>query len=145
MRLKYESRNYEKLWDLNFFIFVFVLWKQNVFQTLPLLPTMYLWILDWNIKTHINKKVQKNNDPVISGEVFVRFSINLSTSLCFSLYFYLSVYLSLAKRRSVVIGSCWMVWCSIRANKPARFVIAVLRFLSCSNSSSSLYHWQTDR
>lgn len=57
----------------------------------------------------------------------------------------LPVYLSLAERRSVVIGSCWMVWCSIRANKPARFVMAILRFLSCSNNSSSLYHWQRDR
>lgn len=56
----------------------------------------------------------------------------------------LPVYLSFAERRSVVIGSCWMVWCSIRANKPARLVMAILRFLSCSNSSSSLYHWQTD-
>lgn len=56
----------------------------------------------------------------------------------------LPVYLSLAERRSVVIGSCWIVWCSIRANSPARLVMAILRFLSCSNSSSSLYHWQTD-
>lgn len=57
----------------------------------------------------------------------------------------LTVYLSLPERRSVVIGSCWMVWCSIRANKPARLVMAILRFLSCSNSSSSLYHWEWDR
>lgn len=56
-----------------------------------------------------------------------------------------TVYLSLAERRSVVIGSCWMVWCSIRANRPARLVMAIRRFLSCSNSSSSLYHWQTDK
>lgn len=122
--------------------FCFLL-KLNVFQVQPLLPTMHLWITDWNIKTHF-KENTKDNDPDISGSVFVVcFSINLSTCLCFSPYFYLSVYLSLAERRSVVIGSCWMVWCSIRANKPARFVIAVLRFLSCSNSSSSLYHTRT--
>lgn len=65
----------------------------------------------------------------------------LPVSLCTGL----PVYLSLAERRSVVIGSCWMVWCSIRASRPARLVMAILRFLSCSNSSSSLYHWQTDR
>lgn len=43
-------------------------------------------------------------------------------------------------RRSVVSGSCWMVWCSIRASKPARLVMAVRTLRSCSNSSSSLYH-----
>lgn len=57
----------------------------------------------------------------------------------------LPVYRSLAERRSGTMGSCWMVWCSIRAMSPARLVMAALRFLSCSNSSSSLYHWQTDR
>ena len=43
-------------------------------------------------------------------------------------------------RRSVVSGSCWMVWCSIRASKPARLVMAVRTLRSCSKSSSSLYH-----
>ena len=47
---------------------------------------------------------------------------------------------SALERRSVVSGSCWMVWCSIRASKPARLVIAVRTLRSCSNSSSSLYH-----
>lgn len=48
-------------------------------------------------------------------------------------------------RRSVVSGSCWMVWCSIRASNPARFVMAVRTLRSCSNSSSSLYHCQGNR
>lgn len=43
-------------------------------------------------------------------------------------------------RRSVVRGSCWMVWCSMRARSPALLVMAVLTLRSCSNSSSSLYH-----
>lgn len=47
---------------------------------------------------------------------------------------------SALERRSVVSGSCWMVWCSIRASKPARLVMAVRTLRSCSNSSSSLYH-----
>lgn len=49
-------------------------------------------------------------------------------------------YLSLLLRRSVVTGSCWMVWCNIRASSPARLVMAVLTFRSCSKSSSNLYH-----
>lgn len=49
-------------------------------------------------------------------------------------------YLSLLPRRSVVSGSCWIVWCSIRARRPALLVMAVLTLRSCSKSSSSLYH-----
>lgn len=49
-------------------------------------------------------------------------------------------YLSLLLRRSVVNGSCWIVWCNIRARRPALLVIAVLTLRSCSKSSSSLYH-----
>lgn len=49
-------------------------------------------------------------------------------------------YLSLLVRKSVVRGSCWIVWCNIRASRPARLVMAVLTFRSCSNSSSNLYH-----
>lgn len=66
-------------------------------------------------------------------------SVHVSSPVCLSK----PVYLSLAVLRSVVIGSCWIVWWSIRANSPALLVMAVLRFLSCSNSSSSLYHCKT--
>lgn len=52
---------------------------------------------------------------------------------------------SALERRSVVSGSCWMVWCSIRASKPARLVMAVRTLRSCSNSSSSLYHCRGSR
>lgn len=49
---------------------------------------------------------------------------------------------SALERRSVVSGSCWIVWCSIRASSPALLVMAVRTLRSCSNSSSSLYHCQ---
>lgn len=50
---------------------------------------------------------------------------------------------SALERRSVVSGSCWIVWCSIRASNPALLVMAVRTLRSCSNSSSSLYHTRT--
>lgn len=52
---------------------------------------------------------------------------------------------SALERRSVVSGSCWIVWCNIKASNPARFVMAVRTLRSCSNSSSSLYHCQGRR
>lgn len=45
--------------------------------------------------------------------------------------------LSTLERRSLVSGSCWIVWWSIRPSSPARFVMAVRTFCSCSTSSSS--------
>lgn len=57
--------------------------------------------------------------------------------------------LSTLERRSEVSGSCCIVWWSIKASSPARFVIAVRTLFSCSSSSSSLcncgrWAWEGD-
>ena len=124
-----------------------VLWQLDLMrqwsETAPRFKETCFPLLSYEVKLSQHdggsRWLKGHNDPKVTQGLIV---ISIIVFTCLNLQT-LADYLSLLLRRSVVSGSCWMVWCNIRASRPALFVMAVLTLRSCSKSSSSLYHCQT--